>query len=411
MCERSDLKVFYTLPSSIEDPPYLLWYADSRLKRYVLALVADRSIQLEIVTVAQILIERLSQLPSQRKDYALCETVHSGCVTALLASIVFSTERSRWLRFDLLPKLEMHGSSLEIGDVYAIGLEIISDSASFLRNYHPGNLDYYERLCAYSYGKFRRSTIDRLRVIPELRNFARTNLGLLVRARWSRVAKALIESGERGERLARLSLLHQCLQETVTAGQFETQNPQATHYAALLARYRDTATLADLEIADLEQLERLLISMGTALRSYELPKVVSLDLPVGNEVTGKTTTLGDFVEAPPIDAEIQMQSQQLRQGVVNSLDRLVQSNPPADRVLFLLYGLKLTQADAGVDLGINQATVMRRRDRILADLVKQLHQESFPNQKLIARELAPYLDYVKFICEDYYSERAEQLSN
>lgn len=407
MVETSELKVFYTLPSSIEDPPYLRWCKDSNLKRYVLGLVADRSTQLEVVTVAQILIERLSQFPSQRKDYAPSQTAHSGCVTALLASIVFSTERSRWLRFDLLPKLEIHGSSLEIRDVYAIGLEIISDSASFLRNYNPGNFDYYERLCAYSYGKFRRSTIDRLRVIPELRNFARTNLGLLVRARWSRVEKALIESGERGERLARLSLLHQCLQETVTAKQFETQNPQATHYAALLTRYRDRATVTDLEISDLEQLERLLISMGTTLRSYKMPKIVSLDLPVGNEMTGKTTTLGDFVEAMPIDAEIQIQSQQARQVVVNSFDRLSQSNPSADRLLFLLYGLNLTQADAGVDLNINQATVMRRRDRILAELAKHLHQELLPSQNLIIEEIVPYIDYVTLICKEYYFRKTQ----
>jgi DNA-directed RNA polymerase specialized sigma24 family protein len=127
---------------------------------------------------------------------------------------------------------------------------------------------------------------------------------------------------------------------------------------------------------------------------------------VGNETTGKTTTLGNFVEATPIDVlgmmEIQKLSQQSRQAVVSSLDRLAESNPSADRVLFLLYGLKLTQADAGVDLGINQATVMRRRDRNIGELAKQLHKHLLPNQALTAKELEPLIEYVKFICSDYY---------
>jgi hypothetical protein len=429
MCE---LKVFYTLPSSSEDPPYLRWDEDPSLRRYVLALVADLATQIEVFTVAQILIQRLPQLPSQRQDYTLGDRVHSGCMTALLSSIVLSTALSRWMRFYILPKLEMHGSSMEIGDIYALGLEILSDPASFLRNYHPGNLDTYDRLCAFSHRKFQQSTIDRLRNISELRNFARTNLGLLVRSRWSKVKKALIEAGEQGERLVGLSLLHQCLQETVTANQFETRDPQATHYAALLARYRERATATDFDIADLDRIEKLLVLMGNALRSYELPKITSLDLPVGNDLTGKTTTLGDFVEATPIDIlstiEIQAQSQQLRQVVVSSLDRLAESDPLADRVLFLLYGLELTQANAGVELGIDQATVMRRRDRTIARLAEQLlrnpnlaceetelarqrYEQLSTQQKRTAKELEPYINYVKPICEDYYSNRAQQLEN
>jgi hypothetical protein len=419
MCE---LRVFYTLPSSIEAPPYLRWDKDPHLRRYVLALVANLATQIEVFTVAQILIQRLPQLPSQRQDYTLGDRVHSGCITALLSSIVLSTALSRWMRFDILPKLEMHGSSLEIGDVYAIGLEILSDPASFLRNYHPGNLATYERLCAFSNRKFQQSTIDRLRNISELR----------VRSRWSKVKKALIEAGEQGERLVGLSLLHQCLQETVIAKQFETRDPQATHYAALLARYRERATATDFDITDLARIEKLLVSMGNALRSYELPKITSLDLPVGNDLTGKTTTLGDFVEATPIDVlgtiEIQAQSQQLRQFVVSLLDRLAESDPLVDRVLFLLYGLELTQADAGVDLKIDQATVMRWRDRAIAKLAEQLlrnpnlaceetelarqrYEQLSTQQKRTAKELEPCINYVKPICKDYYSNRAQQLEN
>jgi hypothetical protein len=120
-----ELKVFYTLPSSSEDPPYLRWDEDPNLRRYVLALVADRATQIEVFTVAQILIQRLRQFPSQRQDYTPGDRVHSGCITALLSSIVLSTALSRWMRFYILPKLAMHGSRMEIADVYAIGLEIL----------------------------------------------------------------------------------------------------------------------------------------------------------------------------------------------------------------------------------------------------------------------------------------------
>ena len=405
----NSLQIFYTLPSSIAEPPYLQWYTEPRLRRYTLALVADSPVA--VATVAEILVRQLHQLPIDRRAYTHQDLVISGCMTAFLSHILLAKQASRWIKFELMSMLEAHGSLMELADIYAIALELLSDSGAFLRKYEPGLVGCYENLCAYSFGKFRRATIDRLRNIPELKHFARTNLGLLVRGSRLRVKKALIEAGEGEERLLGLLLLVDCLQETVKAREFDTKDPQPVHYAALLARYRTRGAKLDLAIVDLDCLTQLLVMMGNALRNYELPKTTSLDLPVGNDFGDRTTTLGDLVAAPTLESddvmEIQSQTQQSQQQVIKLLQQL---SPAEEQVLFLLYGLQLTQVKASETLGINQSTIKRQRDRILAKLAKQLHTHLSPStQNLTTENIALHTTYITLICQDYYAHRKTEL--
>ena len=403
MSNTEDLQVFYTLPSPVAEPPYLQWYTDPQLRRYTLTFIADPPIAVAIV--AGIIVEQLHQLPIDRQVYTLVDRQISGCMTAFLAHILLAKQQGRWIKFELIPKLELSGSKLELADVYAISLEILSDSGTFLRKYEPGLVGCYENLCAYSYGKFRRIMIDKLRNLPELKHFARTNLGLLVRTSRTRVKKALIESGERGERLLGLLQLVDCVQETVKARQFETKDPQPVHYAALLARYRSRGAELDFTLTDVDCLKQLLVTMGNALRNYELPKTTSLDLPVGIDAS-RTTTLADLIPTASLDIEsrleMQTRSHQSQQQVINLLQQL---SPTEEKVLFLLYGLKLTQAQAGETLALNQSTIKRQRDRLLAKLAKQLHQHLSPTKTLTTENLALHINYLTLICQDYYSKK------
>jgi hypothetical protein len=414
MDEIHNLRVFHTLPIPIDRAPYLQWHEDPRLRRYLRSLISEKSLPLEVSAIAQVLFAKLQQLPLQRQDYQPGDRDMSGCITALLAQILLSQQQGKWIKSDLFTKLQHQAPTIELADLYTMGLVILSDPGRFLHNFKPDLISWYDSLCRFSYGKFRRSLVDRLRNLPDLQHFKRTNLGILVRASDKRVKAALIEDGEQGERLAGMFFLHQCLKETVEAKQFETRNPQPVHYAALLARYIEQGSEMQFSIPDPERLKDILKSMGNALRNYEQPLIDSLDRSVGNGEHSQGTTLGEMINIPIADEDSiigKQEREQLQEQVVNLLlqlplepDRVI-----AERILLLLYGLDLTQTEVGVELGCHQATIKRQRDLIVAKLSMQLHQELFPYQQLTTNELGIYVDYITFSCKDYYPELLNEI--
>jgi RNA polymerase sigma factor (sigma-70 family) len=397
--------VFYTLPTAIESYPYLQWHEDLRLKRYLHGLIADKSTPIEIVSIAQILVVRLSKLPPQRQDYQLVDRHLSGCVTALLANILLAQQQGRWIKFDLFAKLQQQDPTIDLADVYGIGLGILCDSARFLHNFQPHIPDWYDSLRAFSYGKFRRSMVDRLRSQSGLETSFRTNLGLVVRASLKRANTALIEAGEGGERLAGLVLLYQCLQATVKAKQFDTKNPQPMHYDALLARYRERGGEAAFSIPDRDRLQQYLTAMGNALRNYLQPRTDSLDRSLGDADGTQTRTLGDLVASQmaeePSQSEPDIDTQAIRQSVIDLLQQL---SAPDNRILDLFFGLGMTQSQVGKELGCHQTTAMHRRNHILQTLAKTLDRQLFPEAQLTTDRLAGYVRYIICICQEYYHQ-------
>lgn len=409
MDEIHSLRVFHTLPIPIERYPYLQWHEDPRLRRFIRSLISDKSLPLEVSPIAQVLLSKLHQLPPQRKDYTPSDRDVSGCFTALLAQILLSQQQSRWIKSDLFTNIQQQAPTIELADVYTTGLVILSDPAKFLHKFEPDLVSWYDSLCRYSYGKFRRSLVDRIRNLPDLQHFKRTNLGILVRASSKLVNTALTEAGEQGQRLAGMILLHQCLKETVKARQFETINPQPVHYAALLARYIERGGELDLSIPDLELLTNILKSMGNAFRNYVQPQIDSLDRSVGNGEHSHSTTLSEIVNIHIVDEDSIIRAQerqQLREQVVNLLQQLPLEPDCVigERILLLLSGLELTQTELGVELGCHQTTIKHKRDRIVAKLAAQLHQELLPQQKLTTNQLQIYIEHITFICTDYYPE-------
>jgi hypothetical protein len=251
--------------------------------------------------------------------------------------------------------------------------------------------------------------IDRLRSLPNLSGFKRTNLGLLVRSSPKRVKTALIEAGEREPRLTGLLLIHQYLQEGVQANEFSTQNPEAMHYDKLLARSRQQCERVNLPIASRDTITELLNYMGNTLRHYLQPPQVSFDRSLGDS----TATVGDFIPDPglsPVErmvmAEQQQQTRQFRQQLAATLGQL-----PIDRagLLLWLYGLKLTQAEAGIELNLNQSTIKHRRDRTLQQLAQDLHHIAKSTEKLEIETLATIVQALILVCEDQYPASLAQV--
>jgi hypothetical protein len=403
------LKVFHTLPMSIDRHPYLDWCEDLRLKRYLYRLITDDTVPPTVTAIAQTIVAKLERLPPTRGDYSQLDRDLCGCVTALLAGILLSRKRGNWIKADIFEKLQRYGSTLELKDIYAIGLQILSDPRWLVRGFAPDpKLVWLDLLRAYSQTKFQRSLVDGIRKLPGLKHFKRTNLGMLVRTSTGRVKAALIAGGERGERLETMLLLHQYLTETVKAKKFETKNPQPAHDRELLARYT-TQVGESHPIPDLDKLKELLTAMGNTLRNYEQPQLDSIDRPVGSGDNDRAFRVGDSIATSPDTEQIPnelssvetfVERQNLRQQVVELLSQL---SGERERMLMFLYGLALKQVPAGLELGCNPCNISRRRSRLSLELAQQLWQQ-LAQGELTAELLATLVKSIEDICEDYYAE-------
>ncbi len=396
----------------VEDPPYLVWQTDPKLTRYLKSLVAasgDSPTSFDQEQIAYILGQRCGQLPLDPSDYTEIDRQLSGCLTSLLAQIVFSPQGLGQLRLQVLKPLEYHAAALAEIDVYAIGLEIISQPVRFLQNFEPPQTNWYASLVHYSQQRFQRLLIDKLRSSPNLSGFKRTNLGLLVRSTPTRVKAALINAGEGTSRLAGLLLLHQSLQDAVRAEQFSSKNPELTHYDQLLARSKEQCERVNLPIANRDTIIELLNYMGTALRNYLQPPQVSFDQPIGEN----GSPLGELIPALQISpaeqialAADQQQTRDFKQQVSSVLEQL-----PIDRasLLLWLYGLQLTQAEAGMELNLNQTTIKRRHDRSLAQLASTLCQLAGATENLSIDTLTTIKTALIVVCENYYPESLRKI--
>ena len=452
------MKVFYTLPTSIEASPYLRWYRDRDAEIYIQKLIGELELPLKEEPIAKILIEkleierererelsgsisaletqiflsqqsgkwiqteRLTQLqqplsivdlrslaPENPKNRGL-----RACSTALLAELLLSRRRGTWIRSDIFEKLQKYDTSIGLKDIYAIGIDILCDPKHFVRGFAPqANVNWYRNLRAWSETKFRRSVVDGVRKETGLKYFKRTNLGILKLSTDTRVEQVLIAAGEKGDRLKGMLLVHLSLQETVKAKTFDTKNPQPAHYQELLNQYHDRRGGLTLPIPDWETLKELLTAMGKILRSYEQPRISSLETPLGNGEAGQSITLGETLvgtAGSPRGAESASESTTHGLTHIEAIDcqaqaiHLLHQLPIKEqRLLIFLYGLQLNEEEAGLELGCHQSTVNRRRERMLLGIVRKL------NPQLVTAELTTALldeiiDELKGIYEDYCPE-------
>jgi DNA-directed RNA polymerase specialized sigma24 family protein len=380
------LKTFCELPSIDDERDYLTWHRDPRLARYLRGL-EDRS----LVQIADVLVTRICSTPP---DKLAC-----ACVTALLAHILFSASGRARIRSQIFNPLQHHSTQIELEDIYQIALDIISQPAQFLANFQPDETNWYGSLIRYSNYRFDRLLIDRIRSLPEMSGFKRTNLGLIARSSPRRMTTALTRQGDRDLRLQQLLLLHQCLVEVIAAGKFDTRNPQLVHYDNLSARYIEQCERVDLAIDDLATLIQLVEYMGTAIRNYLQPQLDTLNRSIGNndaEGAALIDLIPDLIEHHQI-----LESRILKQDIVELSNKLAIDS---DRLLMFFYGLELTQLEVGIELDCNQTTAKRRHDRCLKQLARDLHANTFQTEHLSSELLDSIVDRLKIIYEDIYAE-------
>jgi predicted Zn-dependent protease len=375
-----DSSVFYRLPQISSEPSGIKWTIDPRLQRYIQ--------QLNYPDV-KLIAYHLVTTPTPTTNV---------CLTALLAHIAFTPPHRLCSIHAILQQYYRE----DLADLYQLGLEIISDSRGFLSNFDVSrslNTSYwYANFYRWSQQKFDLALTDRIRNQKGMSGFKRTNLGLAARATPTKILKAL--NGYPGNTHPTYLALHFCLTTAVKARRFDTSNPQAADYAEILALYRQRQVLA----LDYAQIISYLDELGKAVRNYDRLKVTSIDLPLG---IGEETLIDRIpgTQQPleqAIVAEYEGEIDRVKRIVVELLKALPIDR---DRVLLLLYGLALTQTEAGKELQSHQTTVKRHNDKTLAILAQDIYRQSREKSPPLASEqLQQIVTHLVSLCQEYYPD-------
>jgi hypothetical protein len=434
-----DRQHLYQIPGSIEKSPYLLWYVDPQLRRYIDKRILDdcspsSGAGLQVLKIAQKLVEEVQQLPLEREKYTYTEKSQSGAITALIAYSLFGVkERTgknlliRKIRLNReMENLERYFQGTDLKDIYQVSLVIISNSAKFVRNFRF-EPDWYVSFCGYSYEKLSKSLADELRLLAGV-GFKRTNLGLLYRTCPSTLANLLQRSESNQARRDRSLLLHKCFQETVKAKTFITKDPQPTHYDALFDRYRERKQEQGLDLGDRDETKALLTDLGNMVRNYHHPTGGALPLDAPASTTD--VTFGEMQADPREGVSLEDRERRelalapLRRNFpvdlggrseqfeLTKLDRKLDKARLTDLILFLLDGLGLTQMEVGEEFERHFASIGKRRTNEIARLAKELYfrnEHQTPTKDVSAEILARYMSYVEPLCVDYYAEMALDL--
>lgn len=131
-----------------------------------------------------------------------------------------------------------------------------------------------------------------------------------------------------------------------------------------------------------ENMESWLIASAKAVRFYEYPASVSLDVPLPGQETGELLDrlTNDFQESVLNEVIIQEEREHLTQRTteINRIlsDALEKLDTAAQTLLQTYYKQGLTQQDIALQLGIKQYTVSRQLTKIKKTLLMELAQWS-----------------------------------
>jgi hypothetical protein len=386
------LSLFYHLPQVSSQSPYICWLEDPKLQRYIQ--------KLDLPDVDPIAYYLVTTAPSPNSN---------ACLTALLAHIAFIPAHRLRSTHTLLQQYYTE----DITDLYQIGLEIVSQPRKFLSNFDANrSIDtgfWYPNFYRWCQQKFDLRLTDTIRNQKGMSGFRRTNLGLVTRASRTKIVKAITQQGEPIATHPIYLALHSCLVNAVRARQFGTSQPQPAHYAEILALYRQRQVTP----LDYDRVVSYLDRLGTAVRNYDRFRVSRLDLPVSED---RNLSRIDTIADPkhPLDTAILTEYQQQVDRLKNIVTELLQQLPiDSDRLLMLLCGLNLTQAQAGSELNCHQTTAMRHSEKILATLAQTIYQQiNAPiSPQLSSEHLYLIVTQAIAFCQQYYPELLIEISS
>jgi hypothetical protein len=282
--------------------------------------------------VLEILLRRLTQMPA-----ADCRTLADRQVIlacqAFAANTIFAKANLHNLRIGLWNPLSLYyPGELDCEDFLQVSLLLVSEPHK--RSDAPLNIfqgfdlkrckkwdttiDVFQAgkhpLQIWLKKKHRLCLTDRIREQEGLRNFLRTNYGLLKRVSAIKLGEALVRAGI--TQVASLLILHKALHDAVVRKEFHTAAPQEADYQRLHALHQKYLVNKQEPICSLAETKGRLELLGKCIRNYGCGRVQSLNTII-NENGGELLDWISNDRYPDplgvlIDQERQVESEQLK---------------------------------------------------------------------------------------------------
>ncbi|MFN6518245.1 MAG: sigma-70 family RNA polymerase sigma factor [Nostoc sp. CreGUA01] len=213
--------------------------------------------------------------------------------------------------------------------------------------------------------------------------------GLLHKVSQKRLVESLKQGGYPSPMIGRYVLAWNCFLQLYTPGNGATAHkltkPDNAKLQAIAQLY-NTERLSQLSSASPactpESLESWLIATAKAVRFYEYPASVSLDIPPPGQETGELLDrlTNNFQESVLNEILIQEEAENtaLRTREINRIlsDALAKLDTASQTLLQTYYKQGLTQQDIAQQLGVKQYTVSRQLTKIKKTLLMELAQWS-----------------------------------
>ena len=411
------LKPFYELPSlDTESPQRLRWVEDLRLKRSLGRLQND-GLQLTEGQLVHLLLHRLLQGDEDPliPQHLFAYTAHY--IDASVHRVQVGVEATN-------PFTDINHFCK---DLFQLILDSVSNPQEFYQNYQINRTSekyWLPSLKAYIRGRIEGMLCDKIRTMPGLKTYKRSDYGLVVRASRTRVRDALLSNGYQGVSLDQLLLLWECFNElrkkkvltpppdvSVTSQTRMQSQRNPTLFIAIAKRYNQLRTRLPIEPhlnpeITADNVETQINQIGKSIRLYLDPPLFALDQPIsphGHEVL--QTTIRDRGSDPEMGrlsrTELWSDLEEFNQFLSQKLTEL---SPKQQQIPMMLLGLAMAQASVGKELGINQSTVGRQFKDLIKQLLLTLTQWSIATQEVQSKsEMLPILKQILAeLLEDFF---------
>lgn len=229
--------------------------------------------------------------------------------------------------------------------------------------------------------------------------FGQSNLGLVARSSRTRVREALQHSGYGNAQIDRYLLAWQCFQEYKDSVNRGFNRFNAADFQNIATRYNELNETEN-SVSGAE-IETWLDNIGEAIRRLSDPPRISFWTRFSFQSDEGTNLLENIAFETRYDPEMEENVNKLRQAIANLLNGLQEIQEK--QMLFLRYGLKLTQGEIASELGIEQSTVSRRLRRLIKRILSQIcdwvtqHLEEIESSSTV-------LDELHAVLYEHYSE-------
>ncbi|MBW4549540.1 MAG: hypothetical protein KME35_00200 [Aphanocapsa sp. GSE-SYN-MK-11-07L] len=410
----------YTLPflDGERESISIRWIPDPKLRHHI-RLIQVQTPELIEADLVRVFLTNLKQNPQ--------EPTTKGHLVAFLSRFSHHSAHKVMFELEQLKRIPSDAQGFR-QDLFQITLEAALDPGLFFKSFDTERSQdafWYPSLRQYIRRRMEGILCDKIRGMEGMTTYKRSDLGLASRSSRRKVTDALEFIGITEPQLAQYILVWNCFQEVRTSHpdqtdtQAEAASPAADQFQGIADRYnRLRAKLPQAveghPIVDGPLVEKWLKQIGAAVRCYLDRGTKSLDAPInlnaGNPNAETSTSsldqLFDPTTAPEWGTLAVSEMQAELQSIQKFLDDLLEKlQPEGERIPLLMHGLKLAQAQIGIELEKNQSTIGRNYQKLLAQLLKQLGAWVKAQQKidLDSETLSAMKNHLEEQIEAYYA--------